>query len=273
MQITKIEWADCTWSPVTGCTKVSPGCANCYAERMARRFAGRAGYPEAPHHFDVTLHPERLEQPLHWKEPRRIFVCSMGDLFHKDVPADYIKQVYEVMKFAQHHIFIILTKRPERICSVLYGEEGHWFLGGGDVISNVWHLTTTENQETAAKRIPQLLELRRHADWDVLGVSVEPLLGPLNLSHWLRSGMEYWIEGHPESPDPARPDGFSRKIPGLNWCITGAETGPHKRPMALGWAIDLRDQCIAADIPFFFKKSSTGLHTLDGELYEQYPNG
>ncbi len=243
MNKTKIEWADATWNPVTGCTPASPGCAHCYARRMATRLAGRYGYPqEEP--FRVTVHPERMEEPLRWKHPRRVFVCSMGDLFHEDVPADAIRTVYEVMDAATHHTYIVLTKRPERIGEFLYGEESGWLYEGGHLWPNIWYLATVEMQTYAKRRIGALLELRDHAPWPVVGVSVEPMLGPVDLRPWL---------------------------PELQWVICGAETGPNKRPAWFEWIRALRDQCVAAGVPFFFKRNIHGGHDIDGEIWEQWP--
>jgi len=247
----RIEWTDETWNPVTGCTKISAGCANCYAERMARRLAGRYGYPEAPHHFDVTLHEDKLELPLKWKKPRKIFVCSMSDPYHPDVPASYIVNIYEVMSAAKQHIFIVLTKRPERIIPVLYGEEGKWYLGGGDYLPNIWHLVTTETQEMADKRIPELLKLEQHG-WPVLGVSAEPLLEPLYIRRYLYQAYELCDCGN-ELPIDGR-------VP-LDWVICGGESGPNARLMKIEYARSLRDQCAAVGIPFFFKQHGMYLHT------------
>src|SRR3990167_9713762 len=176
MTKTSIEWADEVWNPVTGCTKVSQGCKNCYAERIAERFWGDRKFT------DVQMHEDRLRAPLHWKKPRRIFVNSMSDLFHPAVPASFIHAVYYVMTESKQHTFIVLTKRPERIVPVLYGAESNYYLGGGDYLPNVWHLTSAENQETANTRVPELLKLcGMSGGWPVIGVSVEPMLGPVKL--------------------------------------------------------------------------------------------
>jgi len=246
MAKTAIEWTDYSWNPVTGCTKVSAGCAHCYGARMAKRLAGRCGYPEAPHEFDVTLHPERLRDPLHWKKPRRVFVCSMGDLFHPDVPADFIAQVYGIMALCEQHTFIVLTKRPERIVPVLYGSEDEGgYLGGGDYFPNIWHMTTTENQEAADRRIPELLKLRYASrGWPVLGISVEPMLGPVRLFGFASST---W--------------GVIGKT--IDWVICGGETGPGARPMLEEWPRSLLSQCQDADVPFFFKSWGAWVHQYD----------
>ena len=145
---TKIEWADRVWNPVTGCTKISPGCQNCYAERMSKRLAGRCGYPKDDP-FRVTLHPTRLEEPLHWRKPSRIFVCSMGDLFHEDVPDEFIDQVFgvilacRILKNIPNHTFLILTKRPERMARYLTEREPVELLKAWANIAPVW----TDNED------------------------------------------------------------------------------------------------------------------------------
>ena len=219
----KIEWTDATWNPVTGCAKISPGCTNCYAERMAYRFAGCNGYPERPHHFDVTLHPERLEQPLRWRKPRRVFVVSMGDLFHEDVPDDYIREVFWTMQRAGWHTFQVLTKRPRRMAA--------WFAKRQDapVLPNVWLGVTVEDQQRADERIPYLLECPAAVRF----VSAEPLLGPIDLRAWL-GPVSTWER--------------------LDWVICGGESGPGAQPMHPDWARALRDQCVSAGVPFFFKQ-------------------
>jgi protein gp37 len=234
---TKIEWTDQTWNPVTGCTKISEGCAHCYAKRMSKRLAGRCGYPEAPHNFDVTLHPDRLDEPLRWRKPRRVFVCSMGDLFHEDVPFGFIRRVFWTMwHWSSIHIYQILTKRPHIMLSFFDYLQG---TDGGDLIGlpNVWLGVTAENQEQADKRIPILLQIPAAVRF----VSVEPMLGPADLSEWINP------QGATARDDPAR---YSL----LDWVICGGESGPGARPMHPDWARSLRDQCQMAGVPFFFKQ-------------------
>ncbi|WP_110933769.1 DUF5131 family protein [Paenibacillus bouchesdurhonensis] len=172
---TGIEWADATWNPVTGCTKVSEGCRNCYAKTFTERFEGTPGhYFESG--FHVTLRPEKLDQPLRWKRPRRIFVNSMSDLFHPDVPDGFIEQVFRVMTIAQHHTYQILTKRPERMRD--------WILQRGWIMSelpHVWLGVSVENQKAADERIPHLLQIPAVVRF----LSCEPLLGPVDLSKWM----------------------------------------------------------------------------------------
>lgn len=246
MAETKIEWANKTWNPVTGCTKISPGCQNCYAERMSKRLAGRAGYPKDDP-FKVTLHPDRLDEPLKWKKPSRIFVCSMGDLFHYDVPDEYISEVFDVMCQCPDHIFQVLTKRPERMSHFIKS-----YLG--KISGHIWLGVTAENQEQADKRIPILLQIPAAVRF----VSVEPMLGYVALSHvefdrWTTMNV---LEG---CGITTRPGAMGQCIPNcgcekLNWVICGGESGPGARPMHPDWARSLRDQCKVAGVPFFFKQ-------------------
>lgn len=276
---TKIEWTEVTWNPVTGCTPVSPACEHCYARRMAKRLAGRGGYPAAPHEFDVTIHSKRLSEPLAWKTPRRVFVVSMGDLFHAHVPDEFIYKIFAIMALCPEHTFQILTKRPQRMAQIIngvffssqvdriktdlmstimsdqgrsvdayIGEEGYFENG---YLKNVWIGVTAENQEQADRRIPVLLQIPAAVRF----VSVEPMLGRLDLTRWLTATTgQHWQEGHPESPYPERPGGYTEWWPCLNWVICGGETGPGARPMHPDWARSLRDQCAVAGVPFFFKK-------------------
>ena len=245
---TKIEWTDATWNPITGCSKVSPGCKNCYAARMAKRLAGRFGYP-ADDPFRVTLHEDRLDAPLRWRKPRRAFVCSMGDLFHHDVPGEWIADVYSVMHEMSSvgHVFQVLTKRADRMMRAVSA------LVGGDVPPpGIWLGVSVENNDQR-HRIDHLLDTPAAARF----VSVEPMLGPVGLLDWIP-------DTHDGHPDP-------RGGPWISWVICGAETGPGARPMERWWARDLRDQCKAAGVPFFFKRGSDGSRRLDGLMYEEMP--
>jgi protein gp37 len=231
-----IEWTDETWNPVTGCTKISAGCANCYAERMARRLAGRFGYPEAPHHFDVTLHEDKLELPLKWKQPRKIFVCSMGDLFHENVPVSYIWRVIELAYMCDRHIFQILTKRPKRMVDIL--TRSAWW--NNDFPKNIQLGVSIEDQETSDRRIYDLLGVPAALHF----VSAEPLLGPIQLE----------LEGRNHGIN------YSDWAQTIDWVICGGESGPNARLMNIEWARSLRDQCIEAGVPFFFKQHGMYLH-------------
>ncbi len=246
MTETKIEWADRVWNPVTGCTKVSEGCRNCYADRLARRLAGRCGYPkDAP--FRVTLHPEKLDDPLRWKKPARVFVNSMSDLFHKDVPFEFIDRVFAVMAEAHRHTFIVLTKRPERMLEYMSGDRysarrvfdlTSGLAGKFDCdlywpLPNVWLGVSAENQASADERIPLLLQTPAAVRF----VSCEPMLGPINLSPWVDPRLN--VINRPQK---------------LDWLICGGESGPGARPMNPDWARSLRDQCQAAGVSFYFKQ-------------------
>lgn len=238
----KIEWTDATWGPVTGCTKVSPGCDHCYAETIAHRFAGTKAYPNG---FDVTLWPERLDQPLRWKRPRRVFVNSMSDLFHRDVPDEYIARVWAVMALADRHTFQVLTKRPGRMRSLLssgrFGDMiGHAITGMGHgyetlaelpdlqkPLPNVWLGTSVENQTWGRVRIPALLDTPAAVRF----LSCEPLLGPIDLFAWNID-----------------------RGPRVDWVIVGGESGPGARPMHPVWARHLRGDCLSAGIAFLFKQ-------------------
>ncbi len=228
-----IEWTDTTWNPLTGCTKISPGCQHCYAERMSIRLQamGQANYVNG---FRLTLHEEMLGQPLTWRKPRTVFVNSMSDLFHKDVPDEFIQRVFAVMRQASRHRFQVLTKRSERLARM--SSEIDW-------PANVWMGVSAENSDYTF-RIDHL----RQTGAAVKFLSLEPLLGPL--------------------PD--------LDLSGINWVIVGGESGPGARPMASGWVNEIRDQCLTAKVPFFFKqwggviKSRTG-RELDGRTWDQMP--
>ena len=232
---TKVEWADETWNTISGCSKISSGCLNCYAERMSKRLAGRYGYPTAPHNFDVTLHPDKLNEPLRWKKPRRVFVCSMGDLFHEDVGVLVLLELWSVMARCPQHTFMILTKRPTKMHEFMDMEPM------GRRLPNVWLGVTVESPDQLW-RVEHLLQIPAAVHF----VSVEPMLGPLNMGNLLIQA-------------------------GVDWIICGAETGPGARPMDLDWARDLRDQCVSAAVPFFFKRDSDGNRELDGRMWEQRP--
>lgn len=252
-----IEWTDATWNPVTGCTKVSPGCDHCYAETFAERWRGTPGH-HFENGFDLTLRPERLGQPLRWKRPRRIFVNSMSDLFHADVPDEFIARVFAVMAVAPQHTFQLLTKRHGRMRSLLNSADFvESFQDAVDVLvgderdfippwplPNVWLGVSVEDQKRADLRIPALLETPAAVRW----ISAEPLLGPVDLSPWLRpvKWPTCWDEHDPgaECPRCIQPE----------WVVVGGESGPGARPMHPAWARDLRDQCTDAGVAFLFKQ-------------------
>ena len=225
---TGIEWTDATWNPVTGCAKVSAGCKHCYAERNWGRlqhlpaYAGRA-------FTNVATHADRLLQPLSWKRPRRIFVNSMSDLFHQDIHDDFIGMVFRTMARAPQHTFQVLTKRAERMQHLLTHPKMRGFVGDAPwPLPNVWIGVSVEDQATADKRIPLLLDTPAAVRW----ISAEPLLAPIDLA-------EHGLHGGPGQ---------------LDWVVVGGESGPKARPMHPEWARGLRDQCSAAGVPFLFKQ-------------------
>jgi protein gp37 len=251
-----------TWNPVRGCVKVSPGCAHCYAETFAERFRGVKGHPYEQG-FDVRLVPEKLDEPLHWKKPRRVFVNSMSDLFQDGVPAEYIDRVFAVMALAPQHTFQVLTKRAERMQKYLTdamdadditvakfeitGET--WdFCNSPRVtlpLPNVWLGVSVENQHFADERIPLLLQTPAAVRF----ISAEPLLEPVNVGLYLsRDGM---------FPMP----GFRDPLPGLNWVIVGGESSPSARLFNVEWARSIIAQCKAAGVPCFVKQ--LGRHPYD----------
>jgi len=241
---TKIEWTDETWNPVTGCTPVSAACEHCWARRFSRRTFGQRPFSE------VRCHPERLDQPLHWRQPRKIAVCLMADLFHAAVPAEFIDQVFAVMASAQRHTFQLLTKRPERMLGCLHNPsmgEYIWYLANrthGPFMNKPWplpnvqFLVSIEDQSTADARILLLLQTPAA----MRGVSYEPALGPVDLSPWLPS-----VHWNPENTRFAI-------SPALDWVIAGGESGPGARPSHPDYFRSGRDQCVAANVPFFFKQ-------------------
>jgi len=250
----KIEWLDggASWNPITGCTPISEGCANCYAKTMAEtRLRGKFGYAQEDP-FKITFHEDKLNQPLEWKRPRKIFVCSMGDLFHADVPTEWINKVFSVIQQAKQHTFIILTKRPERMQQYIRSVNKCRSCPENDIpFSNVWCGITAENQRTADGRIPILLSTPAVKKF----ISVEPMLERIDIMRYL---PEYDYRPTYEYYQKAYPDCGNVPIlikPGIDWIICGAETGPNARPMSLEWARDLRDQCAEANTPFFFKKA------------------
>lgn len=233
MATSAIEWTESTWNPLTGCTKVSPGCKHCYAERMAKRLQAM-GLEKYRNGFRLTLHPDVLEEPLQWTKPQMIFVNSMSDLFHQDVPLEFIHQIFDVMHRAHWHTFQVLTKRAERLLELDYALV--WPV-------NVWMGVSVENSDYI-KRIYSLQQT--HAQTKFL--SCEPLLGAL-----------------PNLP-----------LMGIHWVIVGGESGPGARPVEREWVTDIRDQCLRAKVPFFFKqwggtrKKKAG-RLLEGRTWDELP--
>ncbi len=280
----RIEWTEETWNPVTGCTKVSPGCKHCYAERFSERFRGVPGHPYETG-FDLTLRPERLRKPLGWKKPRRVFVNSMSDLFHKDVPDEFIDRVFAVMAMMAHrHTFQVLTKRAVRMRDYLASRSQnvkHWEKPARELgypfirllqfpFPNVWLGVSVEDQKRADERIPPLLETLAAVRW----VSAEPLLGPINFdsTHESDPCSSNFLSGI---------DGeriYDGKKCALDWIVVGGESGSSTRPMEPDWARFIRDQCQSAGVPFFFKQwggrtPKANGNTLDGEQWQEYPDG
>ena len=256
---TNIEWTDRTWNVVTGCSKVSPGCDHCYMFRQWPRLHGMdsRGY-EGPADRPA-LQPHRLEEPLHWTKPRRVFVCSMSDLFHSAVPFEYIQRVFRVMEKASQHTFQILTKRPGRMAyfaNHIWAQSGIYrHIAWPD---NVWAGTSLEMMADGKKNYAARLDLLAQVPARVRFVSAEPLLGPLDLRPWLQPSA-VMAHGDLDSPETASAIGALARAAfrqqwGLSWCIAGGESGPGARPMHPGWVRGLRDQCQAAGVPYFFKQ-------------------
>ena len=233
-----IEWTDATWNPVRGCTKISPGCTHCYAETFAERFRGVPGHPYEQG-FDLRLVPEKLPEPLRWRRPRMVFVNSMSDLFHKDVPDEYILRVAGVMQRATWHTYQVLTKRSERLARMLAGP-----LRTLAAESHIWWGVSVENRKHGLPRVQHLQATPARVRF----LSVEPLLEDL---------------GRVE-------------LSGIHWMIVGGESGPGARPLRPEWVRSLRDQALRTGVPFFFKqwggvrKKTTG-RELDGRTWDQLP--
>ncbi len=246
----KISWTDASWQPVVGCTKVSPGCDNCYAEKMAGRLAnmhqvkymsfvlqkpgtGTIRYNKKAVYLQkwnnkTYYNGSAIDKPLHWKKARRIFVCSMGDLFHDSVPFEFIDKVIDVFVQCPQHTGILLTKRHERLLEYSKRINHEW-------LDNIIGMVTAENQKWADIRIPALLQ----CGFKTTGVSIEPMLGPMDITKYLLPTK--LVDGHSWQPRPL-------------WVIVGGESGPGARPMHPGWAREVRNQCKEAGVPFFFKQ-------------------
>lgn len=236
-QQSEIEWTDATWNPVTGCTKVGPGCDNCYAERFAERFRGVPNHPFGQG-FDLRLWPERLALPASWKKPRMIFVNSMSDLFHKDVPRAFVDQVFEAMETADWHIYQVLTKR-----SSLMRDYVALRYAGRLAPEHIW-LGVSVEDAAHTSRIRHLQQINTAGKF----ISFEPLLGRIG----------------------------DVDLRGIAWAIVGGESGPRARPMAEAWAIELRDICARDEVAFFFKqwggfRPKSGGRLLDGVEWNGFP--
>jgi len=311
---TKIEWAQETWNPITGCTKISPGCANCYAERMSKRLAGRCGYPK-DNPFAVTRHLDKLAQPLKYKKSRMIFVCSMGDLFHDDVQDWMLDEIFGAMLACRilnnhpDHVFMVLTKRPERMKKYLTERTPAELLKAWAVASN-W--ITLDNPDVLFEELVCGATCR---DWDEngtnsngseykpygytdklfplsnvwLGVTAEnqeqvekriPILLQIPAAvHWVSVepmlsdvDLTFWAQfEHPDN------EGYGvDAIKGLDWVVCGCESGSKARPTNLDWIVNLKDDCQEAGVPFFLKQMSVNgklvkMPELDGDIWDEYP--
>jgi len=229
----EIEWTDATWNPITGCTKISPGCAHCYAETFAERFRGVPNHPYQQG-FDLKLWPERLVLPNTWKKPKRIFVNSMSDLFHIEVPEEYILKVFSVMNEVDRHQFQILTKRADRLFAL--NSKLNW-------TKNIWMGVSVENADYTS-RIDYLRQTSAHVKF----LSVEPLLGAIP----------------------------SLNLKNIDWVIVGGESGHQARPVSEEWIIDIKNQCLAANVSFFFKQwggrnRKRAGRLLEGRTWDEMP--
>lgn len=233
-----IEWTDATWNPVTGCTKISPGCQNCYAERFAERFRGVPGHPFETG-FDLTLRPGRVDQPIIWTKPKMIFVNSMSDLFHKNVPLDFVSSVFDTMETADHHVYQLLTKRSSRMRDFVnrrYGADG--------APAHIWLGTSVEDSQRLS-RVRHIQQMSAAIKF----LSLEPLLGPLG----------------------------KFDLGDIDWVIVGGESGPKARPIEIEWVREIRDQCVDTGVAFFFKqwgglRPKSGGRELDGREWDEYPS-
>ncbi len=287
--MTNINWTDKTWNPIIGCSRVSAGCENCYAERMAYRLAHMPHTAEryggltrktdkGPRWTGKTrLVPEVLAQPLKWRKTRMVFVCSMADLFHESVSDESIALVFAQMAQAHWHTYQVLTKRPRRAAELmqrlhlLMTRQFNNFASydkpvGPWPLPNVWLGVSVENQEAADERVPLLLQTPAAVRF----VSAEPLLGPVDLTADTPEGPYNYLTGAVDTGmGLIRPDG----APSVNWVIAGGESGPGARRMNSEWARYLREQCGSAGVPFHFKqwgKQQTG-RTLDGREWLEFP--
>jgi len=249
---TAIEWTDATWNPVTGCSKVSQGCKHCYAEREWPRMTKLVPAYAGRDFTDVRTHHDRLDQPLRWKKPRMIFVNSMSDLFHPDVPTGFIDSVFAVMELSRQHVFQVLTKRPERMRDYTIESRKH-----RRPLPNVWLGVSVEDQAAADERIPLLLDTPAAVRW----ISAEPLLGPVDLTE-IKVPSEHDKLNH-SGFYPSRFNALTAEYDdkhyhqppaAIDWVVVGGESGPKARPMQGDWARSLRNQCAIFGVPFLFKQ-------------------
>jgi protein gp37 len=248
-QKSKIEWTDATWNPATGCTKVSAGCDHCYAHKLAHERLASLYSRQLPviptqeniaDPFSVRIWPKRLAQPAGWKKSRIVFVNSMSDLFHSDVPDLFVRKVFEVMLKVDRHVYQVLTKRPSR--AVRFFRLNHDLFPAGRIPEHIWIGTSVENQEVA-HRVSHLRQLPA----EIRFLSCEPLIGPLEFD-----------------------------LTGIHWVIAGGESGEGFRRVEEAWVVDLRDQCVKASVPFFFKqwggrRAKSGGRMLEGRTWDEMP--
>ena len=279
-QNSAIEWTEATWNPVTGCDRISPGCDNCYAMTLAARLK-RMGQPRYRRDgdprtsgpgFGLTLHPDKLNEPRRWRKPRTVFVNSMSDLFHKDVPPEFIWDVFETMRATPRHTYQVLTKRPKRMRNILLDFArtcGLTPAGWAEWHPNVWLGTSIESREYVWRA-----DRLREAPASVRFISAEPLLGPL-IPHVWESDLEmgsYWPGAEPVPCGIT--DGLD--LGKINWLIVGGESGANARPMDPAWVRDLRDRCAESGTAFFFKqwggiRPKSGGRLLDGRTWDEMP--
>ena len=235
MKNSNIGWTDHTWNPVTGCTQVSPGCDRCYAKAIAEQRRG----PAFPSGFDITLRPHKLREPAKWREPAMVFVNSMSDLFHRNIPNDYLAEIWATMVDVDRHVYQVLTKRPHRMAHLIR-------LLSLPMPSHIWVGTSVENQTFADNRIPALLSVPAPMRW----LSCEPLLGPVDLAPYVADG-------------------------GMSWVVDGGESGSGRRPADYDWFRGIRDACAEASVPYFHKQGNAHRpgqdRELDGRTWDQYP--
>ena len=237
-QTTEIEWTDATWNPVTGCTKIGPGCDNCYAERFAERWRGIENHPYEQG-FDLRLWPNRLDQPIHWKKPRLIFVNSMSDLFHKKIPIKFIDRVFDTMETADQHIYQVLTKRSSLLRKYIEMRYPH-----GSAPRHIWLGVSIEDRKHLVR-----LEHLKQTRASVKFISFEPLLGPIG----------------------------ECDLSGIDWAIVGGESGPNSRAMKEEWAVEILHECEKKDVSFFFKqwggfRPKSGGRKLLGKEWNELPD-
>ena len=274
---TKIEWCDATWNPITGCSVVSPGCTNCYAMQLAgtrlKHTPSREGLTKCVNgnhvwNGEVRLNENTLDQPLKWKRPRKIFVCAHGDLFHENVPFEWIDKVFAIMALCPHHTFIVLTKRAARMREYIKDKRDLvTIFGVGRIfeyqkvwpLQNLWLGVSVENQETANERIPVLLDTPAAVRF----ISAEPLLGAINLqmlvSDFDTTKRLQWRNGLKGVSFSTREDRWVATNK-LDWVIVGGESGKNARPMDNNWVIKLVKQCSESGVPIFIKQLSSGNH-------------